>query len=157
MKKIIFIIIILIPVFSFSQQSSQKKILTEHVLKTVFEEYDNPKFNIYSKDDVLVITCNYQIDISSSELIKKQETLLSMLYTTKQNNFQYFSAFSNRNIFNDILNEYNYILFRTNYITSNLETIRAYYLLSFDDYKNIQQDITEKSFIKILKYVENKN
>lgn len=156
MKKLIFIVIALIPIFTFSQQSSYKRSLCESVLTTIFQEkYETPKFSIYSKDDVLVISSNYQITISSSELSQKTDALALMLYKTKQNNFQYFSAFSSRNIFNDILNEYKYILFRTNYITSNLETVPVYYLLSFDEYKIIKQNLTEKSFIEILHYVEN--
>lgn len=156
MKKIILLVITLIPFFTFSQQSSYKRNLCESVIKTVFEEkYDTPKFSIYSKDDILVISCNYQITISSSELAQKTDVLTLMLYKTKQNNFKYFSDFSNRNIFNDVLNEYKYILFRTNYITSNLETVPVYYLLSLDEYKIINQSLTEKSFIEILHYIEN--
>jgi hypothetical protein len=156
MKKQILILIILIPLFTFSQ-SSYKRNLCESVLKAVFEEkYDTPKFSIYSKDDVLVISCNYQITVSSSELAQKTDAIALMLYSTKQNNFKYFQDFSSRNIFNDILNEYKFIFFRTNYITSNLETLPVYYLLSLDEYNILKQNLTEKSFIEILHFIENK-
>ena len=156
MKKLIFSLIISIPVLTFSQQSIYKKSLCESVIKTIFEEkYDGPKFEVYSKDDVLVISCNQQINISSSVLSQKDDAIAVMLFKTKQNDFQYFSDFSNRNIINDVLNEYKFILFRTNYIMSDLETLKLNYLLSLDEYKTLSQNVTEQKFTEILQFIEN--
>lgn len=156
MKKLLSILIAMIPIFTFSQQSSYKKIMCENVLETIFEEkYDNPKFDVYTKDDVLVISCKSQVNISSTDLARKTEAIALMLYKTKQNNFQYFTDFSDRNIVKDVLNEYAFILFRTNYIMSDLETFQVNYLLSIDEYKNLNQNVTEQRFIEILQFIEN--
>ena len=156
MKKLILILFVFMPLFLFSQESSFKRKLCESALESVFEEkYDAPKFSVYSKEDVLVISCNHQISLSSSDLAKKTDGIALMLNNTEQNNFKYFLDFSSINVFNDILNEYEYILFRTNYITSDLEKVPVYYLISLDQYKIISENLTEKDFIEILQYVEN--
>lgn len=154
MKKLI--LIFLFPVFLYSQHSTYKKTLCENSIAFILEEkYETPIFKVYSSDDILVISANSKIEVSSTQLAKQTETLQLILNKTKRNNFQYFSDFSNRNIFNDVLKEYKYIFFRTNYITTNLETISINFLFSFENYMIIKDNLNEKRFTEILEFIKN--
>lgn len=146
MKKIIFIICVLLSNASFGQHT-YKQSLVESVLKTIFENSENQSYNFTSTiEKSLNWRTGILLDVSKKEF---DENKLSATYKEESLNFVIGSIneIYDRGIFNDIINECDYkcILFEISYMTSDVKYVNFIYKIDINDLKKYDGS---KSFLK---------
>jgi hypothetical protein len=147
MKKLIFIISVLLLSNTSFGQHTYKQSIVEGVLEMVFEKSENQDYRFTS---TIEKSLNWRtviiLDVSKKEY---DENKLSSTYKVESLNFviESINEISNRGVFNDIINECGYkcILFEISYMTSDVEHVNFIYKIDINDLKKYDGS---KSFLK---------
>jgi hypothetical protein len=148
MKKILFIISLLLLGNASFGQHTYKQSLVEGVLEAVFTNNDNQSYRFTS---TIERSLNWRTGIILRDVSKEEydQNNLSSTYKVESLNFviESINEISSRGVFNDILNECGYkcILFEISYMTSDVEYVNFIYKIDINDLKKYDGS---KSFLK---------
>lgn len=147
MKKLLFIISLLLLGNESFGQHTYKQSLVEGVLEMVFINNDNQSYRFTSTiEKSLNWRTVIMLDVSKKEY---DENNLSSKYKEESLNFvtESINEIENRGVFNDIINECGYkcILFEISYMTSDVKYVNFIYKIDINDLKKYDGS---KSFLK---------